>query len=530
MEILQDKGQRMFTVIDTTSRIPQGARARVFLLTDNWDDWFSYRTMFTVIVFDQYGNRHSLGSVKIGQAGLLPMGAVENLPPNARIPNLPTNFKQLDPSAYFSLGQNEDYYSTLASLPQGFGVQILERLCDCAFNLEIFRRHRNELVMIQSLLRSVPEANVSNRLHRLAHGNAELTRFEFNFIFPLPDNTDAPPPPPTTMQFLVQPNVEPPTNLHVLVGRNGAGKTRCIQSLVNTLLGWDSEEAPRGVLELVGDNQNDWAFSGLVSVSFSAFDRYLPPPANRLRIPAAFVGLRTQRQDDAGQNIDELKSPQELARDFVQSLLRCRDEPRRSRWLRAVATLATDPLFAEASVEQLFDYEGADWELQVTKYFGRLSSGHAIVLLTTTRLVELVDERTLVVLDEPEGHLHPPLLSAFIRTISNLLVERNGVAFISTHSPVVLQEVPQSCVWMLRRTRTRSAVERPGIETFGESAGILTREVFGLEVTHSGFHQLVSSVARKPGQTYENVEAHFAGQLGSEAKILARSLIMLTPE
>jgi predicted ATP-dependent endonuclease of OLD family len=50
------------------------------------------------------------------------------------------------------------------------------------------------------------------------------------------------------------------------------------------------------------------------------------------------------------------------------------------------------------------------------------------VLLTITRLVETVEERTLVLLDEPEAHLHPPLLSAFVRSLSDLLINRNGVA------------------------------------------------------------------------------------------------------
>lgn len=48
-----------------------------------------------------------------------------------------------------------------------------------------------------------------------------------------------------------------------------------------------------------------------------------------------------------------------------------------------------------------------------------------------------------MLIDEPEGHLHPPLLSAFVRALSELLVNRNGVAIIATHSPVVLQEVPR---------------------------------------------------------------------------------------
>lgn len=326
------------------------------------------------------------------------------------------------------------------------------------------------------------------------------------------------------MQFQVIPGAVPPTNLHVLVGRNGVGKTRCIQSMINTLLERDSESAPRGMLQRLGENQNDWTFAGLVSVSFSAFDSFELPSVAIQRAPATFVGLRSQKKDEGGSLVDALKSASDLAEDFVASLERCLNEPRRSRWLNAVATLSTDPLFSETGVEQLIE-GGPEWRERATRFFKLLSSGHAIVLLTTTRLVELVDERTLVVLDEPEGHLHPPLLSAFIRTVADLLVARNGVALISTHSPVVLQEVPRSCVWMLRRTRTQSAVERPSIETFGESAGVLTREVFGLEVTHSGFHKLVAAVARRPGITYAGVELHFRGQLGIEAQALARSLV-----
>ncbi|MBD9565278.1 AAA family ATPase [Pseudomonas sp. PDM09] len=515
----------MFTVIDSVQGIPPQVVSQVFLLVDHWDDWFKFRTTFRLIVFDAAGVRYIPGSVKIGQASLLPARGGSVLPPGTRTPNLPVSFPALDPVQFFSLGLDEDYYATLASLPQGFGAVILRGLCDCAFDLQIFNNHRNEEVMGESLLRSVTEQNVRNRLNRLAHGNAVLTRFEFEYTLPLPPapiDGGVPAPPPPTMQFQVIPNAEPPTNLHVLVGRNGVGKTRCVQGIINTLLERDTESAPRGVLRRLGTNQDEWTFSGLVSVSFSAFDSFeLPPPA-AMRLNAVFVGLRSQREVD-GRIVEHLKSSQELANDFVLSLERCQSEPKRARWLRAIASLATDPLFAENAVETLIE-QSEDWHGRASRFFGLLSSGHAIVLLTTTRLVELVDERTLVVLDEPEGHLHPPLLSAFIRAVADLLVARNGVALISTHSPVVLQEVPRSCVWMLRRTRTHSAVERPSIETFGESAGVLTREVFGLEVTDSGFHQLITAVARQPGQTFEAVETHFRGQLGAEARALARSL------
>ena len=522
----------MFSVIESVASIPAGTRSHVYLIVDYWDDWFKFRTMYTMLVYDDNGERHRVGSVKIGQAGLLPAQAAQVLPPGARVPQLPPTFNALDPAVFFSLGQDEDYYSTLRSLPAHICEYVLVNLCDCAYDLAIFERHLHQLVMQESLLRSVRDGNVRNRLHRLSHGNAELTRFQFRYTLPAPPpeaGLQVPPPPPPTLTFHVEPNSHPPTNVHVLVGRNGAGKTRCIQTLVNAVLGRASESSPPGLLERMGDNHDEWDFAGLVSVSFSAFDEFeAPPNVANLKLRAGFVGLRESETVD-GQLRDALKTKDGLAKDFVNSFTQCREEPRRTRWLKAVRTLATDPLFAEVDVERFLQVDGEDWQSAVAHAFKKLSSGHSIVLLTTTRLVELVDERTLVVLDEPEGHLHPPLLAAFVRSVSDLLVSRNGVALISTHSPVVLQEVPMSCVWMIRRSRTVAVVERPSMETFGESAGILTREVFGLEVSNSGFHQMVAAVANEPGRRFEEVETRFGGQLGSEAKVLARSLIAQRP-
>jgi AAA domain, putative AbiEii toxin, Type IV TA system/beta-keto acid cleavage enzyme len=163
-------------------------------------------------------------------------------------------------------------------------------------------------------------------------------------------------------------------------------------------------------------------------------------------------------------------------------------------------------------------------KVEARRLFKNLSSGHKIVLLTITRLVETVEEKTLVLLDEPEAHLHPPLLSAFVRALSDLLINRNGVAVIATHSPVVLQEVPQSCVWKIRRTGSRSVAERPDVQTFGENVGLLTREVFGLEVTQSGFHKMLrDAIAELPD--YPAVVRKFNGELGDEARAIVQGLL-----
>ena len=158
-----------------------------------------------------------------------------------------------------------------------------------------------------------------------------------------------------------------------------------------------------------------------------------------------------------------------------------------------------------------------EWnDKKVLKLFERLSSGHAIVLLTLTKLVETIEEKTLVLLDEPEGHLHPPLLSAFIRALSDLLIDKNAVAIIATHSPVIVQEVPKNCVWKLSRFGLNAKAERFEIEIFGENIGTLTREIFGLEVAESGFHRLLKKEVDKGLNFYEIIEK-YDNQLGFEA-------------
>jgi predicted ATPase len=506
-----------FTVLGVGGRVPAGAQSQAFLSRDNWDDWGKFRTMFYLRVADAEGTVHDVGSVKIGQVGLRPAGTVE---PGQRAPEIPTEFETLD-ERFFSLGQGEDYYVTLNGLEPEIKSKVLQGLRDVAADLVLFDARLGEDVMSNSLLRDIREENVRNRLNRITRGDAALTKFHFRYTYP-----DQPEVPPPVLDFIVHPASIPPTNVHVLIGRNGVGKSRCIRGLTEALLGREGDpDQPPGTIELVkGLLEGDWSFAGLVLVSFSAFDNYDLDPQATDNMGATQVGLRHKITVD-GQDQFSMKSPAELAVDFRRSLSRCRNGLKAARWREAVRTLETDDLFAEADVTALLDEPaGPDWNERTQVWFERLSSGHAIILLTVTRLVELVDEKTLVLLDEPEGHLHPPLLSAFVRCLSDLLVKRNGVAIIASHSPVVLQEVPRSSAWKLRRSRGVSIAERPTLETFGENVGLLTREVFGLEVTRAGFHQLLQR-AVADGGSYPFIVEQFNDQLGVEAKAIVQALI-----
>lgn len=512
-----------FYKLPVNGTVPNQAREKGYLLPSNWDD-YSYKTIFTLTIFDEMGNRHQLGSVKIGYTGQ-PSGWTEE--------RIPTEFYALS-ETFFSLGQDPDYYKKLVDeLQDSLKVNLLTALGDVVYNNERLTLAENESVFLNSFLRNVNRTSIDHQFRRILRNEVPLT--EFDFFYEKSANALYSG---IKIEVKVEPNTKPSTNIHVLIGRNGVGKTTLLNNMVNALL------PNRGTVEEIGRfaeeniiedcTLEDDYFAGVVSVSFSAFDPFSPPddqPDPNVGMRYYYVGLKKRIS-----NIDQiswgLKSPDDLHQDFVESSKVCFAlTGKRDRWLNAIRKLESDTNFAEMNLTQLIDVYNNDTTPEKRNYSvtaharaKRMSSGHAIVLLTITKLVETVEEKTLILLDEPESHLHPPLLSAFTRALSDLLINRNGIAIIATHSPVVLQEVPKSCVSVLTRTRLVGNVVRPERETFGENVGVLTREVFGLEVVNSGFHDLlVKSV--ESGSSYQEIVDEYGNQLGLEARALLKALV-----
>ncbi len=516
-----------FHVIGPRSSIPSNASGwSAFLTEDRWDDWGKYCTQFHLTVVDGGGEQHSIGAVKIGQRGLKAHPADAKVPLGHRSPQLQRTFKQLDDD-FFSIGQDEDYYGNLGALGDLVRESVLIGIRDVALDEERWDWAKSEDVMGESLLRSVTSSTVVGQFRRMAHGDARVTPYDFSYSPPKRMGDGAPP---FTLTFNVDPESPIPTNVHVMIGRNGVGKTRLLSLMTKALVAPDASARQSGKFELKEVSGQGRPFANVVAVSFSAFDDVdLLPDRNPApdSLGFSFIGLRG-RSSESQNASTKPKSPNALASEFVGSLKECRIGARRGRWVTAITTLQSDPVFKAAQLTSMIDQSLSKQEEldEVLKTFKALSSGHKIVLLILTRLVEKVEERTLVLLDEPEAHLHPPLLSAMTRAISELMVKRNGVAIIATHSPVVLQEVPKSCVWILDRLLTASKAERPTIETFAEGVGILSREVFQLELTQSGYHRLLNDLRQKT-DVYEDAVNQLGGQLGSEGRAVLRGMFLI---
>lgn len=529
----------LFTVVSSASDISRTTADKnlVYLIEDDWNDWWEFKTMYSICYVDQEGKIRHIGSVKIGE---------HDMGKDQKRPNLPIQFERLS-DKFFSIGQDVSYYEDLNTMGDDYRHLFLSSLKDMALLPQVYDSALRRRVTKVSLLRDVRHTSVIGQYRRLANGNAKLTPFHFSYTGPNIAGSER-----IKLSFEVEPESNPPTNIHILIGRNAVGKTHLINNMINSLILKDASPNKVGFfapnLEVISREE---LFANIVSVSFSAFDPMEPLAERKDKtegIPYSYVGLKQIKKANQTTSPPP-KSPDNLKYEFANSLHAIKSSNKTTRWLRAVDMLTSDPIFEAADVPSILETDEADdgvfdfFETNVNndkdnqeykeadllkrkaqKFFHRLSSGHKIVLLTLTRLVETVEERTLVFLDEPEAHLHPPLLSAFIRALSDLLIQRNAVAIIATHSPVILQEVPRSCVWKLRRRGIHTSYGRTEIETFGESVGALTREIFELEVTYSGYYKMLREAVSEIGD-YDLILEHFNNELGMEARTLIRALL-----
>jgi predicted ATPase len=497
----------LFKVVQRFPNLRNQPPDTIFLVWDNWND-YSYYTYFGIRYLDLDSVVHDIGGVRIGYVG-------QEKGPSAKGLNVGQEFPKLG-DGFFSLGAGTDYYENLKRLNKETRESILEGLRDIAFLPELLEEARYEDVTTESLLRGLDLKTVSGQYRRIALGGAKLTNFKFWFDSP----KFRPESPEMKLSFKITPESTPPTNVHVIIGRNGVGKTNMINNMNKSLYGEQFTDA-RGVYF----NEDDEKFTNVISVSFSAFDTTLPYFDDRSEgtdIVFKFIGLK--KPDSESEIGFQTKSGDELEDEFTASFLECIESFKTASLRKSLNALESDPNFREADILQLLEIPKKSIAKRGKKLFNKLSSGHKIILLSITRLVETVQEKSLVFIDEPEAHLHPPLLSAFTRSLSELLIDLNGVAIIATHSPVILQEVPKKCVYKLRRYGANASAERPEIETFGENVGVLTREIFGLEVTESGFYQLLKKAVAE-FDDFDNLLDHFDDQLGMEGRSIARVLL-----
>ena len=321
-------------------------------------------------------------------------------------------------------------------------------------------------------------------------------------------------------------------NVFCIIGENGSGKTRFIRELSKAIFNKSSEiRIENGEFDTQDDAN---VINKILYCSFSPFDEKFDIEIDSKESKVfEYIGLLNYDSEESRDtNIGD-----KITEDIMKSLQMIKySEDKSKLWLEAIYRISFDEwgysliyIFKNDLIRfekfengekttSDFDYVHYDETFHKIKNF---SSGQKIYLLTITKLILKLTERTVVFIDEPELFLHPPMVKSYVRLISDIVSSVNGLAFIITHSPITLQEFPNGCVkHAYRDCRGEYLIKSVDFNTFGENINVINDKIFNIGLQQTGYYNLIERFKFIEGG--KNELKKLLDFSGSEARLLIK--------
>lgn len=331
-----------------------------------------------------------------------------------------------------------------------------------------------------------------------------------------------------------------PNGIIAFIGKNGCGKSTSLYKLAYLMFSSPSE---RPNLEKWGKlNPADILIRKLIVLSYSPLDSFILPGQGNINIfenwlqsiekhegrfeycgirdivkEAHFI-LENSRKSENKESTNEyacidahlhmphtfLKNIGMLSRESYTAYRHLSKEPERERrcnvLFRDFSKFGHDELDNIADLLLLCSDE-EEW----TTYFNKLSTGHKFFFHAMFSVIAYIEENSLLLFDEPENHLQSPLLSFMMMELRKILFKYSSVMLVATHSPIILQCILSSNIRIVRKSDGVVTFKKPSIETFGESFGTISSEVFDMTSDRNSFFPMIDYIYEE-GSPYKSAE------------------------
>ena len=282
-----------------------------------------------------------------------------------------------------------------------------------------------------------------------------------------------------------------PKRTCVIIGKNGVGKSR--------VLGGIARKALRGVEKNAASSEGRITASRILAFTPGTEYTNVFPNESWERPATFYKRLSTSRsrsgsaRNTATSTILELsrndrmiaeKSRFSIFLDAVQAINRADQIAFRSNDnsklinLRALRTKSE-----QHRLELLLNMnEAVEPGRQIEGKFLYLSSGEARFIKLLAQACTYIENGSLLLLDEPETHLHPNFIARLMSALESLLADTGSCAILATHSVYVVREVFHDQVVIVERHEDGSvSVKAPGMRTFGADISTISTFIFGEE-------------------------------------------------
>lgn len=405
-----------------------------------WDD-FGFKTRYKLFYCESSEIKYLIGVVKIMKKG-----------EGITYGQLPDSFSSLS-NEYCSLGQDMSYYRNIKKYLGHKYKDVLYALRDAACFSKIADYFIEESVFKVSLLRE-READ-----RALQFAQYELAGFDagedktFVFKAELPYRRGEY----LNIKFNFG-KVQREDNLNrivALIGNNGIGKTTVLSQLAKAL---------------VGNEQNRFnpqmpVFSKVIAASYSIFDDFYDVKSSSYNY--VYCGMQEKHKI---MNDDELAHRRRLSVEMLK----------KKQEGHEILRVFLDRVIDSDIVNQLYNHKGKFSEENYQKIHEWLSSGQTMLLNLIIEILAHIRQNTLILIDEPEVHLHPKAITEMVHIIDSLCERYSSCCIMATHSSIVIQELLSRNVIVMDREQDGSPVIRPmRLESMGENLTTITQEIFG---------------------------------------------------
>ncbi|MGV0127822.1 AAA family ATPase [Burkholderia gladioli] len=331
------------------------------------------------------------------------------------------------------------------------------------------------------------------------------------------------------LKFQFDHDADLPKRIAVVIGKNGVGKSQTLSRIAQSALYGDSRSLSEGdgksrvlmnrLLAFAPTNESASAFPSGRQKNAKVWYRRLSlnrGGKTRRGEGIADTVLQVARSEERiGENSRWrifLNAVQAIS-DWEQIVLLTKD--------KAQEPVALEALHRRASEEALLDvFDSIDVGKDPVRFVERktypLSSGEISLLRFAAQASLYIENGSLLLLDEPETHLHPNFISHFVAVLDNMLAQTGSAAVIATHSAYFVREVFREQVTVLRIADDGNVVTDPlRLQTFGADVGSISYFVFGEDAPS----KLASEVEKRllaRYQTWEQLYSDYKNHLSPE--------------
>lgn len=412
-----------------------------FLDSIIWDD-YGHKTSFKLHYVDQDGNKLSVGKVKICKKN-----------ENKTLDVIPKSFTSLDLD-YCSLGQDTSYYSKIKKILGDDTMAFLYAMKDAAAYSRISDDFENDLGFRHSLLRDNSADTALNLGRYVLAGFDPDDRVNFTYKTRLAyaPNFDF------NIKFdFGKINQEDNFNRVIaIIGENGVGKTSLLSNLAKSIANQQKDcFLPHYPL-----------FTKVVAASYSMFDRFYDIDARAFNFE--YCGMHNN--EGGLMNLEQLKARHKRNAETINALNRGLNL--KNFLGKILPDEMLKGLFEEDS-ETKFKYDAYE------DYYGKMSSGQTMLTNLIIDITANVRSNCLIMIDEPEVHLHPNAITQIINVV-NLVCERfSSCCIMATHSPLVIQSLLSRNVLIMERDIDGMPnVRQMRVESLGENLTTINEEIF----------------------------------------------------